>query len=89
MATTLLLHTISAISKALSVFPAISAFFPCSRPDSSFMWFLAPLKSIRYIIWHNYKWKILKTLLWLGLILFLALFFYSLPGYSVKKLMGV
>ena len=34
------------------------------RPDSSFMWFLNPIKSIRYIIWHNYKWTIIKIFLW-------------------------
>jgi len=59
-----------------------------TRPDSSFMWFLNPIKSIRYIIWHNYKWTILKILFILFFTLFLALFFYSLPGYTIKKMMG-
>ena len=59
-----------------------------SRPDSSFMWFMNPIKSIRYIVWHNYKWTILKILLVLALAVLLLLFFYSLPGYSVKKLLG-
>ncbi len=36
--------------------------YPFRRPDSSFMWFLNPLKSIRYIIWHNHKWTIIKIL---------------------------
>ncbi|KAF2368428.1 C2 domain [Trinorchestia longiramus] len=60
-----------------------------NRPDASFMWFLNPLKSIRYIIWHNYKWLILKVLLVLALAAFLVLFFYSIPGFTVKKIMGV
>jgi uncharacterized membrane protein len=52
------------------------------------MWFLNPIKSIRYIIWHNYKWTIIKVILWICLIVFLVMFFYALPGYSVKRLMG-
>jgi len=59
------------------------------RPDSSFMWFLNPLKSIRYIIWHNYKWIILKILGFLLLILFMCLFVYSVPGVAVQKIFGV
>ena len=59
-----------------------------NRPDSSFMWFLNPIKSIRYIIWHNYKWTIIKIILWFCLIIFLCMFFYALPGYTVKRMMG-
>ncbi|XP_071746024.1 otoferlin isoform X2 [Lepeophtheirus salmonis] len=59
-----------------------------TRPDSSFMWFVNPIKSIRYIIWHNYKWTIVKLICWIGLLLFLILFFYALPGYSIKKMLG-
>ncbi|XP_029650237.1 otoferlin-like [Octopus sinensis] len=59
-----------------------------NRPDSSFIWFLNPLKSIRYILWHNYKWMILKIIIFILLVLVLALFFYSMPGYTVKKMMG-
>lgn len=68
---------------------SISVSCPCSRPDASFMWFLNPLKSIRYIVWHNYKWTIIKGLIILGLALMLFLFFYAVPGYTVKRLMGV
>ena len=60
----------------------------CSRPDSSFIWFLNPLKSIRYILWHNYKWVIVKVLIVMLLAALLVLFFYSMPGYTVKKMMG-
>jgi len=52
------------------------------------MWFLNPFKSIRYIIWHNYKWKILKGLIVLAIFLMLILFFYSIPGYTVKRMLG-
>ncbi|GAB6022296.1 hypothetical protein CHUAL_006419 [Chamberlinius hualienensis] len=59
-----------------------------NRPDSSFIWFLNPLKSIRYIIWHNYKWVILKAVLLFLLFAIILLFFYSVPGYTVKKMLG-
>ncbi|ESO89647.1 hypothetical protein LOTGIDRAFT_125029, partial [Lottia gigantea] len=59
-----------------------------NRPDSSFMWFMNPWKSIRYILWHNYKWVILKLLIVLLLTILLVLFFYSMPGYTVKRLFG-
>ncbi|CAM1319906.1 FER1L6 (predicted) [Pycnogonum litorale] len=59
-----------------------------NRPDSSFIWFLNPLKSIKYIVWHNYKWTILKALLFMALAALLVLFFYSMPGYTMKKMIG-
>uniref|UniRef100_A0A3Q2XCE0 Otoferlin n=1 Tax=Hippocampus comes TaxID=109280 RepID=A0A3Q2XCE0_HIPCM len=59
------------------------------RPDTSFMWFLGPLKSIRYFLWHNYRWLILKALGLILLLLMLGLFLYSIPGYLVKKMLGV
>lgn len=59
-----------------------------NRPDASFMWFLNPLKSIRYIVWHNYKWRILQTLLFCLLFFMILTFFYAVPGYTVKKLLG-
>ncbi|XP_065819920.1 otoferlin isoform X13 [Labrus bergylta] len=60
-----------------------------NRPDTSLMWFLSPLKSIRYFIWHNYRWLILKVLGLVLLLLMLGLFLYSIPGYLVKKILGV
>uniref|UniRef100_A0A3Q4I5W4 Otoferlin n=1 Tax=Neolamprologus brichardi TaxID=32507 RepID=A0A3Q4I5W4_NEOBR len=59
-----------------------------NRPDTSLMWFLSPLKSIRYFIWHNYRWLILKVLGLILLLLMLGLFLYSIPGYLVKKMLG-
>ncbi|XP_066468086.1 otoferlin isoform X1 [Tiliqua scincoides] len=59
-----------------------------NRPDTSFIWFLNPLKSIRYFIWHTYRWLLLKVLLLVLLLLMVGLFFYSMPGYLVKKLLG-
>ncbi|MEE6477252.1 hypothetical protein FKM82_011430 [Ascaphus truei] len=59
-----------------------------NRPDTSFIWFLNPLKSFRYFIWHTYRWLILKILILILLLLMVGLFLYSLPGYLVKKMLG-
>ncbi|XP_047378502.1 otoferlin isoform X1 [Sciurus carolinensis] len=59
-----------------------------NRPDTAFVWFLNPLKSIKYLICTRYKWLIIKVVLALLGLLMLALFLYSLPGYMVKKLLG-
>uniref|UniRef100_A0A8C2F237 Otoferlin n=1 Tax=Cyprinus carpio TaxID=7962 RepID=A0A8C2F237_CYPCA len=40
-----------------------------NRPATSLMWFMNPLQSIRYFIWHNYRWMILKALALLLLLL--------------------
>nr|XP_027789243.1 otoferlin isoform X7 [Marmota flaviventris] len=59
-----------------------------NRPDTSFIWFLNPLKSAHYFLWHTYRWLLLKLLLLLLLLLLLALFLYSVPGYLAKKILG-
>ncbi|XP_069925439.1 otoferlin [Oryctolagus cuniculus] len=59
-----------------------------NRPDTAFVWFLNPLKSIKYLICTRYKWLIIKIVLALLALLMLALFLYSMPGYMVKKLLG-
>ncbi|XP_062325479.1 otoferlin-like, partial [Osmerus eperlanus] len=59
-----------------------------NRPDTTFLWFLMPLKAIRYLVCKQYKWLICKILLALLLVVLLGLFLYSIPGYLVKKLLG-
>ncbi|KAM9308456.1 fer-1-like protein 6 [Gastrophryne carolinensis] len=51
-----------------------------NRPDTSFSWFVNPFKCFFYLIWRNYKKYIIIALVLLILALFLALFFYTLPG---------
>ncbi|XP_028826393.1 otoferlin-like isoform X1 [Denticeps clupeoides] len=60
-----------------------------NRPDTAFLWFISPLKAIRYLICNQYKWLIIKILLVLLLLAIGALFIYSMPGYMAKKLLGV
>ncbi|KAI9544061.1 hypothetical protein NQZ68_005110, partial [Dissostichus eleginoides] len=59
-----------------------------NRPDTTFLWFLSPLKAIRYLVCNRYKWLIIKMVLALLLLIMLGLFLYSMPGYLVKKLLG-
>lgn len=61
---------------------------PSSRPDTTFLWFLSPLKAIRYLVCNRYKWLIIKIVLALLLLIMLGLFLYSMPGYLVKKMLG-
>ncbi|XP_038056596.1 otoferlin-like isoform X3 [Patiria miniata] len=60
-----------------------------NRPDTSYVWFLNPLKALRYIIWTRFKWTILKILMVVLFIIFLILFFYNVPQFTVKKVFGV
>ncbi|XP_041832171.1 otoferlin isoform X7 [Melanotaenia boesemani] len=59
-----------------------------NRPDTTFLWFLSPLKAIRYLVCNRYKWLVIKIVLALLLLIMLGLFLYSMPGYLVKKLLG-
>ncbi|KAF4084233.1 hypothetical protein AMELA_G00126220 [Ameiurus melas] len=59
-----------------------------NRPDTTFLWFISPLKAIRYLVCNNYKWLIIKIVVALLLLAMLGLFLYSMPGYMVKKLLG-
>ncbi|XP_072931489.1 otoferlin [Epargyreus clarus] len=59
-----------------------------TRPDASFMWFLNPLKSLRYILWHNYKWAIIRATVVIMVALMILLLVYAFPGYLVKRLLG-
>jgi len=49
------------------------------RPQTSFLWFTSPLKTLRYIVWRNYKWYFIIAILLLIFIIFLILFIYSFP----------
>ncbi|XP_053469548.1 otoferlin isoform X2 [Ictalurus furcatus] len=59
-----------------------------NRPDTTFLWFLSPLKAVRYLVCTRYKWLIIKIILALLLVIMVILFIYSMPGYLVKKMLG-
>ncbi|XP_050361136.1 otoferlin-like [Nymphalis io] len=59
-----------------------------NRPDSSFMWLFNPLKSLRYIMWHNYKWDILIYGFIILVVILILVFIFAFPGYIAKKIVG-
>uniref|UniRef100_H2Z074 C2 domain-containing protein n=1 Tax=Ciona savignyi TaxID=51511 RepID=H2Z074_CIOSA len=59
-----------------------------NRPDTSFVWFMNPLKSLRYLICARFKWLIIKVFIALLLIALLVLFIYSSPSWIMKKIVG-
>ncbi|CAH1957374.1 unnamed protein product [Acanthoscelides obtectus] len=62
---------------------------PPNRPDASFLWFKNPLKSLKLLVCRRYKWKMICCLLIVFGVLFLASTLYSLPGYTIKKMLSV
>ncbi|XP_032085532.1 myoferlin-like isoform X4 [Thamnophis elegans] len=61
---------------------------PPERPETSFLWFTAPLKSIHFIVWQKSKWKILILICILLVIWLFIDFIYSAPGYLAMKLVN-
>ena len=59
-----------------------------NRPDTSFTWFLSPWKTFRFVVWRNFKVKIIKMSIIAFVAIFLVLFVYSLPGYTANKLIN-
>uniref|UniRef100_A0A0B7A5P3 C2 domain-containing protein n=1 Tax=Arion vulgaris TaxID=1028688 RepID=A0A0B7A5P3_9EUPU len=50
------------------------------RPDTSFLWFMSPWKSLKFVIWLNYKAVIIRGLFFILLVLLILIFVYSFPG---------
>ncbi|XP_034355053.1 myoferlin isoform X2 [Arvicanthis niloticus] len=59
---------------------------PPNRPETSFLWFTNPCKTMRFIVWRRFKWVIIGLLLLLILLLFVAVLLYSLPNYLSMKI---
>lgn len=59
-----------------------------NRPNDSFFQVMGPLTMLRYLIWEPYKFVLLKLLVVAMLMMVLILFLYSMPGYTIKKIMG-
>ncbi|KAG8453260.1 hypothetical protein GDO86_000043 [Hymenochirus boettgeri] len=56
------------------------------RPETSFLWFTSPYKTLKYILWRRYKWLILIFFIVVILLLFVGVFLYSFPNYAAMKL---
>ncbi|MGH0134574.1 UNVERIFIED_CONTAM: hypothetical protein FKN15_031045 [Acipenser sinensis] len=58
------------------------------RPETSFLWFSSPFKTMKYILWRRFKWIIIAVIIIVILLLFLGVFLYSFPNYAAMKLVG-
>ncbi|XP_034146168.1 dysferlin isoform X4 [Esox lucius] len=58
------------------------------RPETSFLWFSSPYKTIKYILWGRYKFFILLFIILFLLFLFIGVFLYSFPNYAAMKMVG-
>ncbi|XP_014116619.1 PREDICTED: dysferlin isoform X10 [Pseudopodoces humilis] len=56
------------------------------RPETSFLWFTSPYKTLKFILWRRYKWLLLLAVLLFILLLFLGIFVYAFPNYAAMKL---
>ena len=59
-----------------------------NRPDTSFLWFTNPFKSLRYILCNKFKWLFIKLVIIGALSALFVLFIYSMPGWMGKKIVG-
>ncbi|XP_030320002.1 fer-1-like protein 5 [Calypte anna] len=56
------------------------------RPESSFLWLQAPLRTLHYGLWHRYRRRFCLGLAALLLLALLLAFVYAAPGYLAMKL---
>ncbi|KAF4804147.1 dysferlin [Turdus rufiventris] len=56
------------------------------RPETSFLWFTSPYKTLKFILWRRYKWALILAILLFILLLFLGIFIYAFPNYAAMKL---
>uniref|UniRef100_A0A3Q0RFX8 Dysferlin, limb girdle muscular dystrophy 2B (autosomal recessive) n=1 Tax=Amphilophus citrinellus TaxID=61819 RepID=A0A3Q0RFX8_AMPCI len=58
------------------------------RPETSFLWFSSPYKTLKYILWRRFKWVIILFIILFLIVLFLGVFLYSFPNYAAMKMVG-
>uniref|UniRef100_A0A452DVG2 Dysferlin n=1 Tax=Capra hircus TaxID=9925 RepID=A0A452DVG2_CAPHI len=56
------------------------------RPDTSFLWFTSPYKTMKFILWRRFRCAIILFLILFIFLLFLGIFVYSFPNYAAMKL---
>uniref|UniRef100_A0A8C0IRD1 Dysferlin n=1 Tax=Chelonoidis abingdonii TaxID=106734 RepID=A0A8C0IRD1_CHEAB len=49
------------------------------RPETSFLWFTSPYKTMKYILWRRFKWVFLIAIMVFILLLFIGIFIYAFP----------
>nr|XP_046236936.1 dysferlin isoform X2 [Scatophagus argus] len=58
------------------------------RPETSFLWFSSPYKTLKFILWRRFKWFIILSIILFLILLFLGVFLYSFPNYAAMKMVG-
>ncbi|XP_046517578.1 dysferlin isoform X1 [Equus quagga] len=56
------------------------------RPDTSFLWFTSPYKTMKFILWRRFRCAIILFIILFILLLFLGIFVYAFPNYAAMKL---
>ncbi|TRY56790.1 hypothetical protein DNTS_035606 [Danionella cerebrum] len=59
---------------------------PPNRPDTSFLWFTNPCKTMKFIVWRRYKWLFIGLVFLILVILFIGILLYSFPNYISMKI---
>ncbi|XP_060781969.1 myoferlin [Neoarius graeffei] len=59
---------------------------PPNRPDTSFLWFTNPCKTMKFIVWRRFKWLFIGLIILILVGLFLGILLYSLPNYISMKI---
>lgn len=57
----------------------LKCFCPPRRPETSFLWFSSPYKTLKFILWRRFKWFIILFIILFFIVLFLGVFLYSFP----------
>ncbi|XP_026886964.2 myoferlin isoform X1 [Electrophorus electricus] len=59
---------------------------PPNRPDTSFLWFTNPCKTMKFIVWRRFKWIFIGVIILILVGLFVGILLYSLPNYISMKI---
>ncbi|XP_048361816.1 myoferlin isoform X1 [Sphaerodactylus townsendi] len=59
-----------------------------NRPETSFLWFTNPCKTMKFIVWRRFKWVFIGLIFLLIVLLFVAIFLYSLPNYLSMRIVS-
>uniref|UniRef100_A0A8C5RRH9 Ferlin C-terminal domain-containing protein n=1 Tax=Laticauda laticaudata TaxID=8630 RepID=A0A8C5RRH9_LATLA len=59
-----------------------------NRPETSFLWFTNPCKTMKFIVWRRFKWVFIGIIILLIVLLFVAILLYSLPNYISMKIVN-
>ncbi|KAF6029910.1 FER1L6 [Bugula neritina] len=59
-----------------------------NRPDTSFIWFLNPLKSMNYLFCKRFKKVFIRLAVFIMVTLLVVLLVYNIPRYAAKRIVG-